>query len=253
MPAETTAPAVEPNTTNDTNETTSAARLAANRANAQHSTGAKTPEGKSASSLNALKTGLTGVTVILPADDAVKYAAHIRAYEQEFQPVGPEECALVQSIADTRWRLNRIPALEQSLVLLCQQDECLKNDEPFTLAPEQALLFEMAVRRLNAKEFRNLALQEARLCRRREKEMAELRQIQQERKAREAAALEEAAKTFLLARQRNQSVPSHSTVNGFEFSKERIASYLSRADATKRAALLETAQQEATNTLEMAA
>ncbi|MBV9938821.1 MAG: hypothetical protein JO150_09975 [Acidobacteriaceae bacterium] len=39
-------------------------RLAANRANAQWSTGPQTPEGKAKSSLNAVKTGLTGRTVL---------------------------------------------------------------------------------------------------------------------------------------------------------------------------------------------
>src|SRR5579863_5462974 len=42
----------------------------ANRQNSLLSTGPKTPEGKAASSRNALKTGLTGRTVLLPGDDA---------------------------------------------------------------------------------------------------------------------------------------------------------------------------------------
>ena len=41
-------------------------RLAANIANAQLSTGPRTSAGKSKSSLNAVKTGLTGRTVLLP-------------------------------------------------------------------------------------------------------------------------------------------------------------------------------------------
>jgi len=42
----------------------SEARLAANQANAQLSTGPTSVTGKAASSLNALKTGLTGRTVL---------------------------------------------------------------------------------------------------------------------------------------------------------------------------------------------
>lgn len=45
-------------------------RLAANRANAPLSTGPATAEGKAKSALNALKTGLTGKTVLLPNEDA---------------------------------------------------------------------------------------------------------------------------------------------------------------------------------------
>ncbi|MDQ2776281.1 MAG: hypothetical protein M3Y57_15390, partial [Acidobacteriota bacterium] len=49
---------------------------AANRRNCQLSTGPTSETGKANSSLNALKTGLTGRTVLLPAEDAAAYAAH---------------------------------------------------------------------------------------------------------------------------------------------------------------------------------
>jgi hypothetical protein len=84
-------------------------RLAANRANAQLSTGPTTPAGKAKSSLNAVKTGLTGRTVLLPSEDAEAYAAHLARYQEEFQPVGVRETQLVQNLADTQWRLDRIP------------------------------------------------------------------------------------------------------------------------------------------------
>jgi len=43
-------------------------------------TGPKTPEGKAISCMNALKTGLTGRTVLLPTDDAAAFEQHIQAY-----------------------------------------------------------------------------------------------------------------------------------------------------------------------------
>ena len=46
------------------------AQVHANRANAQLSTGPSSASGKAKSSLNAVKTGLTGRTVLLPGDDA---------------------------------------------------------------------------------------------------------------------------------------------------------------------------------------
>ena len=51
-------------------------RLAANRANAQLSTGPRTPEGKAKSSLNAVKTGLCGRTVLFAdEEEAAAYRA----------------------------------------------------------------------------------------------------------------------------------------------------------------------------------
>ncbi|MGA8598820.1 MAG: hypothetical protein WB676_29225 [Bryobacteraceae bacterium] len=50
-----------------------AAQIAANQANAQLSTGPTSETGKAKSSLNAVKTGLTGRTVLLPGDDAAIY------------------------------------------------------------------------------------------------------------------------------------------------------------------------------------
>jgi hypothetical protein len=70
----------------------SEAQLAANRANAQLSTGPSAASLKK-TSLNALKTGLTGRQVLLPADDGALYEAMVRDYQNHFSPVGPEEIA----------------------------------------------------------------------------------------------------------------------------------------------------------------
>src|SRR5919199_1477139 len=61
-------------------------RLAANRANALLSTGPRTPQGKAKSSLNAVKTGLTGRTVLLPSDDAAVYQVHVKRCLQSCAP-----------------------------------------------------------------------------------------------------------------------------------------------------------------------
>ncbi len=161
-------------------------RLAANRANSLLSTGPRTDDGKRKSSLNAVKTGLTGVTVLLSTDDAAEYQRHIAAYQSEFQPAGLEESELVQSLADISWRLRRIPALEMAIyargsVLYADQFE--EED-----AAVRRGLIELQTHLVYEKQLRNLQLQEARLVRRREKETAELRRLQAERKQREQEA-----------------------------------------------------------------
>src|SRR5215469_2428732 len=87
----------------------SAAQATASRINGALSHGPTSEEGKATSSLNSLKTGLTGRTVLLPSEDAALYEAHLAQFQNRYQPVGDQELALVQSLADAHWRLARIP------------------------------------------------------------------------------------------------------------------------------------------------
>jgi hypothetical protein len=165
-------------------EPPSEARLEANRANAQLSTGPRSEDGKAKSSLNAVKTALTGSTVLLPADDTAEYQRHLDACEQEFQPVGLRECELVQSIADTWWRLRRVPTLEAAVFAKGRLEFAhLYDDQELAARPH---LIDAYTYLVYEKQIRNLQLQEARLTRRREKETAELRLLQADRKQKEA-------------------------------------------------------------------
>jgi hypothetical protein len=158
----------------------SEAKLAANRANAQLSSGPRTAAGKAVSSMNAVKTGLTGRTVLLPSDDAEAYRQHLAAYENEFKPVGLRECELVQSLADIQWRLQRIPGLEMAIYAR-GRDEFAEQFEDFDPAARSARI-DLETFLQYQKPLRNLQLQEGRLQRQREKDMAELRELQQERR-----------------------------------------------------------------------
>jgi hypothetical protein len=227
----------------------SSARLAANRANSLLSTGPRTAAGKATVALNAVKTGLTGRTVVLPSDDAAQYQALVLAYEKEFQPVGPEECALVQSIADIRWRLARIPALEMALISLGRIEfDGLFHDHAHV---DRGVMLEMHTRLAYQKDFRNLHLQESRLTRRREKEMAELLELQQTRKAKEAAALDLATNAYLLARHRSQSFDL--AAFGFDFSDRKFDAHLAALTPHRKEILLQKALAEDISTMQAAA
>jgi hypothetical protein len=169
-----------------------ARKAAANRENAQLSTGPVTEAGKAKSSLNALKSGLTGRTVLLPAEDAAQYQIHIQRYEDHFKPVGPEESALVQSLAEINWRLTRVPGLEMAIYAQGRIEFADEFQDEEDEAVRRALI-EAQTYLAYEKQIRNLHLQEARLVRRREKETAELRQLQQERMATENRERELAA------------------------------------------------------------
>ncbi len=158
---------------------TSDAKLAANRANAQLSTGPATSEGKAKSSLNAVKTGLTGRTVVLPSDDAAIYENHIRGYFNELKPVGLRESGLAQSLADTAWRLERIRSIEMAIYAQghIQFADLFDTEDPAI----RRRLIDLHTHLTYEKQLRNLQLQESRLRRHREKDSAELHQLQQER------------------------------------------------------------------------
>ena len=155
---------------------TSESQLAANRANAQLSTGPRSEAGKQIASLNAVKSGLTGRTVLLPTDDAALYEKHVERFVREFKPQGERECELVQSLADTQWRLNRIPGLEMAIfargrVQFAEKFAEYDNHTAAALIDSETLV-------VYHKELRNLHLQETRLRRQYANDADELKRLQ---------------------------------------------------------------------------
>jgi hypothetical protein len=217
------------------------ARIAANRANAQHSTGPTSTAGKMKVSTNAVKTALTGRTVLLPFDDVDAYQALLNDYVKAFQPVGPIEKGLVQSLVDIVWRLERIPGLEYALVENGYNQIGHENAQLALNTPQASL--ELHIRRLYEKAFRNLQLQEGRLVRRRDKEMKELLALQAARKAKEAEELNQAAQAALLAERQQQ--PFDVTALGFEFSTQRFAHHMARLTPAMKQELLQSALPKA--------
>ena len=200
----------------------SPARLEANRANSQLSTGPKSEQGKATSSKNALKTALTGRTVLLPTDDAERYEAHLAEYDKIYKPVGELELEIVQKLADTWWRLDRIPGLEEALYVKgCNEFA----DQVVELDPRARLtMLRMHTYVAYERQFRNLQLQEQRLFRLLDKLKAELKTLQKEREEAERAALSRAAMLYTAAKKDGKRfVPSD---HGFEFSTADVESFL---------------------------
>jgi hypothetical protein len=202
-------------------------QLTANRANAQLSTGPTSSEGKAKVSHNALKTGLTGRTILLPSDDVAAYQAQVDRIFQQFAPESDEEKRLTQSLADTLWRLERIPSLEAGIYAIGRRELAAQfadeEDEAVRRAMIEAQIFLSYRRDLN-----NLSVQEARLRRQYEKDEAELkRQIaEREKAAKDRRAVEDqrwrsAILHYKAARERG--IPFDPAEIGFEFSTEEIA------------------------------
>jgi hypothetical protein len=179
-------------------------RAAINRANSQHSTGPRTESGKQRSSLNALRHGLTAQSAVLPSEDPAAYENHRRQFVDEYQPATPTESQLVGELADTSWRLNRIPLLEADLL---------------TRAGIDIL---DAHRLLNS-----LSVQSQRLSRQFQKALDQLRDIQADRRRRERRDLDDAADLFKL--HKHKGIPWEPADHGFVFSKDQVERYAERA------------------------
>jgi hypothetical protein len=185
----------------------SEAQLAANRANCQSSTGPKSEQGKLVSSHNALKTGLTGRTIVLPTDDVAAYQTLVALINRKFNPANDIEQHLTQTIADTEWRLLRIPTLESGFYALGRHElaaDCAHEPDPQL----RATMLEAHIFRTYQKDLRNLALQERRLRNQLKQDTAELRRLQQERLEQDTATEPRAS----------ASATAGKPKNGFEFS-----------------------------------
>ncbi|MBV9308576.1 MAG: hypothetical protein JOZ45_20690 [Acidobacteriaceae bacterium] len=160
-------------------------RLATNRANAQLSTGPTSETGKAKSSLNAVKTGLCGRTLVFAdAEEAQAYREHVERLFEHWAPIGVAEHTLVQALADTYWRLESIPGLESGTYARGRSRYAeLYGEEPDPTV--RRVLLDAHIEDVEAKTFRNLRLHERRLQRQLEKDKAELHQLQQKRSAQE--------------------------------------------------------------------
>jgi hypothetical protein len=201
-----------------------------NKANAQHSTGPKTEAGKQRSSLNALRHGLTGQTIVLPSDDLEAYQQHIQRFVTEYHPKGATESQLVQSLADTAWRQNRVAALENNLLTLG-----IVHPTPVENATSQVTdaLAIAASLDSQSRALATLSIHGQRLARQFEKTLALLRELQTPRLAQEAYQLDQAANLIKLYKKKQ--IPYHPSQDGFVFSDEEIEAFVARHDRDQRA------------------
>jgi hypothetical protein len=202
-------------------------QIEANRANSLLSTGPSSPAAKAKVSHNAVKTGLTGRTVLLPSDDVAAYQAHIERIFKLWAPAVDEEKRLTQSLADTLWRLERIPVLEAGIFAIGRRELAAQfgdeEDETVRKVMIEAQVFLSYRRDLN-----NVSIQEARLRRLYEKDEAELKRLIADRKQAEKDRLDQENRRWEIAITNYQAakryeLPFDPAEIGFEFSAEEIA------------------------------
>jgi hypothetical protein len=104
-------------------------QIEANRRNAQKSTGPRTPEGKAASKMNALKSGIDAQALFIRFEKPADLEALVADYYQRFQPATPEERCFVDTLIRDEWQLRRLSAIEAELWE--HQLTLIRDDEPY--------------------------------------------------------------------------------------------------------------------------
>jgi len=193
-------------------------RAEINRANSLHSTGPITEAGKQRSSLNALRHGLTGQIVVMPSDDLEAYQRHLAAFADEYHPNGATEAQLVQAMADSSWRLNRVTALEANILTLA----AARQPDPIASAPSQVqeAMALAASYEAQSKALANLSLHSTRLSRQFEKTVAQLRDLQKTRLAHEEHDMNHLLDIMEMYEEKGE--PYDPSEDGFVFTRSQL-------------------------------
>src|SRR5579864_580894 len=219
------------NSTTPNGHDRAADRAAINKSNAQKSTGPRTAAGKQRSSLNALRHGLTGQTVVLPTEELAAYQRHAQSFLDEYQPKGATETQLVQSLIDLSWRLNRAAAAETNLLTLgiTEHAPLINTEHP---EAHDALAMGLAFSE-HHHALANISMYCQRCHRQFERSLAQLRELQAERRKSEERQLHKAA--TILKMHKAQDLPYEPAEDGFVFSNDEIETYLRRQHRSEQA------------------
>jgi hypothetical protein len=127
-------------------------------------------------SLNALRHGLTGQTVVMPWEDRQEYDKFCQSFLEDLKPVGFEQTQLAQTVADCQWRLNRASAYESAIFFY-------EGYLAYQGLHEEEVEIEMSKARVAVtveKHLLNIALYESRIQRKMMNARKALRELQKE-------------------------------------------------------------------------
>ena len=91
---------------------TSTRQRSANGRNAQNSTGPSSVEGKAASRMNALKSGLYAKSLVIRGESQEEFEELARQFNEEYHPVTPQARVLVDILIRNTWFLRRYDRIE---------------------------------------------------------------------------------------------------------------------------------------------
>ena len=217
-----------------------APQLAANRANAQLSTGPQTSEGKSNSSRNSFRHGLTGKIHAASPEDQEAFQQHCALILEALAPVGTLEQEHAQAIAEDRWRLKRARALENAIFAQGIESQA-SGDENAGPTEVDAALAAGETWVQQARNLQLLTLYEQRINRALLRNTADLETMQAKRKTAHAQAVEEAMLLTELAQSKGEpydpapDFPNPESCGGFVYASAEITRLIHRASRLEEA------------------
>jgi hypothetical protein len=118
----------------------SARKINSARNNGAKSRGPVTPEGRSASSMNAVRHALSSKTLVTSTESAADYQSLLDSFVDEYRPQGPTEAALVHRLACSVWRAHRYDSVETGMFDVEIERQAEDVDEEYVqIEPNQRL------------------------------------------------------------------------------------------------------------------
>jgi hypothetical protein len=91
---------------------TSLKQCDANQRNAQGSTGPTSAQGKAASRMNALKSGLYAKSLVIPGESREEFDELVQQFNHQYRPATPQARVLVDMVIRQTWLLRRYDRIE---------------------------------------------------------------------------------------------------------------------------------------------
>ena len=131
----------------------------------------------------------------------------------------------MQSLGDTTWRLNRVPATEATFLTLAAED--LLDSVPTNEPRAAAALAQAQAFHHQSHTLANISIYEQRLARLFDRTLKQLREIQAERREHEAAQMIDAQ---ILEMHEERDIPYDPAQDGFVFSTDEIKTFIRQRD-----------------------
>jgi hypothetical protein len=190
--------------------------------------GPASPQAKERVKYNALRHGFTGQVLIMTPEERQKFDPFVKGMMTDLAPVGTHETFLANSMAEEAWRLNQIRARCTNLSAVGDFDGAGDKYRPMeSQNPRiETAVIDAVVARDQSKQLALMSLYGQRTQRAYEKYKKELIDLQEKRKADQAAELEQARLLFQLAD--SQGLAYDPRQDAFVFSLQFIRAHTER-------------------------